>query len=147
MSANALLALHSVLLQHLLRRLSWGACPGRCRASEIRRFGACCLARCAAAAAIRTQAALLMTRPLQVDEENALLMRETMTSALRLGSIPVVDPSQVCWLVRELGFGFSVTQYAAPGIHPCGRPISGVLAGADLHLISVRLLGLSQALR
>lgn len=88
-----------------------------------------------------------MTRPLQVDEENALLMRETMTSALRLGSIPVVDPSQVCWLVRELGFGFSVTQYAAPGLHPCGRPISGVLAGADLHLISVRLLGLSQALR
>ena len=32
--------------------------------------------------------------PCQVDEENALLMRETMTSAL-LGSIPVVDPSQV----------------------------------------------------
>lgn len=31
----------------------------------------------------------------QVDEENALLMRETMTSALRLDSIPVVDPSQV----------------------------------------------------
>ena len=29
----------------------------------------------------------------QVDEENALLMRETMTSALRLGAIPVVDPS------------------------------------------------------
>ena len=45
---------------------------------------------------IRSQIAREWIQELQlVDEENALLMRETVLSSFSLDSIPVVDPAQV----------------------------------------------------